>query len=62
MPSNIPLRGVRMDDNLYLKIKYIAKQENRSYNQQAVYVLKQFVEIYEKQNGKIEVDENSLYE
>lgn len=62
MPSNIPLRGVRMEVELYLKIKHIAKEENRSYNQQAVYILKQFVEIWEKQNGKITVDENELYE
>ena len=62
MPSNIPMRGLRIKDELYLKLKFIAQKENRSYNQQAVYVLSQFVEQYEKENGIIPVHPDDLYQ
>ena len=61
MPSTVPMRGVRMSDDLYLKIKHIADIENRSYNQEAVYILKKFVEDYEKEHGEIAVDPDILY-
>jgi len=32
MPSSIPMRGLRMPDELYLKLKYLANKDNRSYN------------------------------
>ena len=62
MPSNVPMRGLRIEDELYLKLKWIAKKENRSYNQQAVYILSQFVERYEKENGFISVQTDDLYQ
>ncbi len=62
MASNIPMRGLRIEDELYLKLKYIAKKESRSYNQQAVYILGQFVEQYEKANGTISVNTDELYQ
>lgn len=62
MPSNVPMRGLRMKDELYLKLKAIAEKENRSYNQQAVYILQQFVDKYELVNGNIEIDIESLYQ
>jgi len=62
MPSNIPMRGLRMPDELYLKLRAIAKAENRSYNQEAVYILQKFVEEYERQNGIINVDTDELYQ
>lgn len=62
MPSAIPMRGLRMPDELYLKLKYIAKSENRSYNQQAVRILQQFVTEYEKENGTISVSTDDLYQ
>lgn len=61
MPSNVPIRGVRMQDELYLKLRHIAQQEKRSYNQEAVYILQKFVEEYERQNGVIQVDPDELY-
>ena len=51
-----------MEDELYLKLKHIAKKENRSYNQEAVYILKNFVENYEKNNGSIDVKTDNLYQ
>lgn len=62
MPSNVPMRGLRMEDELYLKLKHIAKKENRSYNQQAVHILAQFVEKYEVVNGIITVNTDDLYQ
>lgn len=62
MPSNVPMRGLRMHDELYLKLKFIADKEDRSYNQQAVNILKRYVDDYEKQYGEIEVDTDKLYD
>ena len=62
MPSSVPMRGLRMSDELYLKLREIAKANNRSYNQQAVFVLKQFVENYERENGLIKVNPEDLYQ
>lgn len=61
MSSNIPMRGLRMNDELYLKLKHIAANENRSYNQQAIHILQQYVEGYEKEHGKIKVNTDDLY-
>lgn len=62
MPSNVPMRGLRMTDELYLKLRAIAKQENRSYNQEAVHILQKFVEEYEKTHGTIDVNTDDLYQ
>jgi|GEM_PF-2284306 len=62
MPSAVPMRGLRMEDELYLKLKFIAKKESRSYNQEAVHILKGFVEQYEKEHGSIPVDTDVLYQ
>ena len=62
MPSNVPMRGLRMTDELYLKLKAIAKMENRSYNQEAVHILQKYVADYEKEHGNINVDTDDLYQ
>lgn len=51
-----------MDDALYLKLRHIAERENRSFNQEAVYILRNFVDRYEEENGKISIDTDSIYE
>ena len=56
MPSAVPMRGLRMPDDLYLKLRVISEKENRSYNQQAVFVLKKYVDDYEKAHGEIKVE------
>ncbi len=61
MPSSVPMRGLRMDDELYLKLKFLAAKDSRSYNQEAVYILKSYVAEYEAQHGVIDVDTNVLY-
>ncbi len=62
MPSSIPMRGLRMSDDLYLKLKIIATRENRSYNQEAVFILKEYVTEYERKHGSIVVDSDELYQ
>jgi predicted DNA-binding protein len=61
MPSNVPMRGLRMPDELYLKLQQIAKKENRSYNQEAVFILQKFIENYESVHGLITVSTDDLY-
>lgn len=53
MPSATPLRGLRIDDDLYNKIVYIAKKEERSFNQEATFILRKFVQDFEEKNGPI---------
>jgi len=45
-----------MPDELYLKLKYLANKDNRSYNQEAVHILKSYVEEYESKYGIINVN------
>lgn len=61
MPSNVPMRGLRLEDELYLKLRVIAASENRSFNQEAVFILRKFVEEYESTHGEISVDPDELY-
>ena len=61
MSSAVPVRAVRMPDELYLKLRAIAKEENRSYNREAVYILRQYVEAWEREHGVIPVDPSTLY-
>lgn len=53
MSSMLPIRTLRMEEDLYLKLKFIAKMEDRSYNQEAVYILKHYVAQYESEHGEI---------
>ena len=62
MPSSVPMRGLRMEDDLYLKLKYLAAKDSRSYNQEAVYILKSYVEQYESEHGIIDVNIDALYQ
>lgn len=62
MPSNVPMRGLRLEDELYLKLRVIAARETRSFNQEAVYILRKFVADYEAVHGEIKVDTDELYQ
>jgi len=55
-------RGIRIDDETYLKIQEIAKRDNRSASNLIVFVIKKFVAEYESKNGIIEVDVDEKYE
>lgn len=42
-----------MEQELIDKINKLAEQENRSVNQQITYIVKKYIEQYEKENGRI---------
>ena len=50
--------SIRIDESLYEKLTVIAKEEYRSRNKQIDYILKQFVENYERENREIPVNPN----
>lgn len=58
----LPQRGLRIDDELYLKLKYLAAKDSRSFNNYVTVVLQQFISGYETENGEIIVDTDELYE
>ncbi len=53
--------GIRFEPELLYKISYVAKENKRSLNAQLEYLALTCVKDYEKYNGKIEIDENTLY-
>ena len=53
MASKVPMRQVRMDDALHAKVCFIADNEERSFNAEVVFILKSFVQQYERQHGPI---------
>lgn len=52
-PNAYPLR---IDETLSLKIKTLAKLNDRSYKGQIENILKKFVAEYEKEHGEITID------
>lgn len=61
MPSMKPNRPCRIDDELYLKMKFIAAQENRSFNNYVECLFLKTVLDYEREHGEIKVDTDELY-
>lgn len=55
------MRSCRLADDLYLKAKFIADSENRSFNNWLEHVLQNIVTEYEKENGIIPVSPEDLY-
>ena len=49
--------GIEVDPELHGKLKYIAKYEGRSVNGQILYLVRQCIKDFEKENGAIEVEE-----
>lgn len=45
--------GLRLDETTYSKLKYLSVEENRSLNNLAEYILKKYLDDYEKVNGSI---------
>lgn len=57
MPSAVPQRGVRIEDTLYDKLRALAVKDNRSFNQEVVYILRLYLDQYENEHGEIRVPE-----
>lgn len=49
--------GIRVEDELHYKLSYIAEYEGRSINGQVIYLINQCIRNFEKENGKIEIDD-----
>ena len=60
MPSDLPRITLRMDKEFIDKINKIAERENRSTNQQITYIIKKYIEQYEKENGRLNSAELSV--
>lgn len=56
------MRSCRLADDLYLKAKYIADCENRSFNNWLESILQKTIKEYEKENGPISVQTDDLYQ
>ena len=52
-PNAYPLR---IDETLSAKIKFLAKENDRSYKGQIENILKKYVSEYEKEHGEIKVN------
>ena len=48
--------NLRLPDDLDIKIKEIAKNEQRSKNKEIEYILGEYVKKYEAINGKIDIE------
>ena len=62
MATNKIQTGLRINENTYVKIRYLCAKEQRSLNNLIEYVLQQYVEQYEEENGPISVQTDDLYQ
>ncbi len=53
--------GIRFEPDLLYKISFVAKQNKRSLNAQLEYLALNCVKQFEEENGKIIIDENTIY-
>ena len=56
------MRSCRLADDLYLKAKYIADTENRSFNNWLEYILAKTISEYEAEHGPIPTNSDDLYQ
>lgn len=57
MPSNLPQFTIRIDPELLKKIRYVAEYNARSTNREVELLIRQHVELFEKEHGKITFSE-----
>lgn len=56
MPSNLPQFTIRISPYLLAKLKYIAGYNARSANREIELLIREHVEHFEKEHGKIKTD------
>ena len=49
--------GLRIDSELHYKLHFISRYEGRSANGEVIYLIRKAIEEFEKQHGKIEIDQ-----
>ncbi len=57
MASKLPVLGVRIEDDLKERLKYIADYNGRSMNKEIEQLIIRHVRQFEKDNGKIDLKE-----
>lgn len=50
--------GIRVENEIHYKLKYISEYEGRSMNGQVLYLINQCIRNFEKENGEIEYSDN----
>lgn len=50
--------GLRLDENQYNKLKALAEMEGRSLNNLAEYIIRQYLDQYEKEHGPLPVSQD----
>ena len=60
MATNKVQTGLRINETTYTKFRYLCTKEKRSLNNMIEYVLQQYVEQYEKENGAIPIETESI--
>ena len=50
--------GIEVEPELHGKLRYIAKYEGRSVNGQIIYLIRQCIKDFEKENGEIKLENN----
>ena len=53
--------GIRFEPELLYKLSFVAKQNKRSLNAQLEFLAQECVNEFERENGRIPVDENKAY-
>lgn len=56
MPSKKPQFVIRTDNETLEKIKYIAKENERSTTQEIIFLVKQEIKKYEAEKGEIPIE------
>ena len=49
--------GIEINKQLHGKLRYIAEYEGRSGNGQVLYIIKEYIKNFEKENGEIIIEE-----
>ena len=47
--------GLRIDSELHGKLHFLARYDGRSANGEVIYLIRKYIEEYEKKNGRIEL-------
>lgn len=58
MPSKKPQFVIRTDNETLEKIKYIAKENERSTTQEIIFLVKQEIKKYEAEKGEIQIEKH----
>ena len=49
--------GLRLTESTYKKLKRIAKDEKRTFNNLVEYIVEEYIKMYETQNGPVDVSD-----